>query len=48
MDAIRVCRASLENAQQNLKSTGKIVFEMRKVIEKKGFTHVRCCRGCSC
>ncbi|CAN0330844.1 unnamed protein product, partial [Ectocarpus sp. 8 AP-2014] len=40
VQAIIKCRASLAKAQQNLKATSKIVFEMKRVMERKGFTDV--------
>lgn len=42
VEAIIKCRASLAKAQQNLKATSKIVFEMKRVMERKGFTDVSC------
>lgn len=42
VQAIIKCRSSLAKAQQNLKATSKIVFEMKRVMERKGFTDVSC------
>ncbi|CAM9151743.1 unnamed protein product [Ectocarpus fasciculatus] len=40
VEAIIKCRASLAKAEQNLKATSKIVFEMKRVMERRGFTDV--------
>lgn len=41
VDDVRVCRASLEQAQRELQATSKIVLEMRNVLQRHGFTDVR-------
>ena len=38
--AVRACRASLEQAQQELQATSKIVLEMRNILQRHGFTDV--------
>ncbi|CAM9192101.1 unnamed protein product [Pylaiella littoralis] len=40
VDAVHKSRLSLEKSEQRLKATSKIVFEMKRVLERKGFTDV--------
>lgn len=37
---MRACRTSLEQAQQELQATSKIVLEMRNILQRHGFTDV--------
>eukprot|EP00903_Cladosiphon_okamuranus_P012359 g11587.t1 len=46
VQAVRACRNSLKQAQQELQATGKIVLEMKYVLQRHGFTDVWAVHKC--